>query len=110
MRNRYKEKRPKRLGAMQVNPTRHTEPSYLRLLIQYGFLKHAEQRTYLPEAWGIWTGLCEDPLVRDIGIKIAKAKHTFLPSVAAPYANLARILAAATEKQITELRARHAVS
>src|SRR5258707_13978837 len=98
---RYKERRPIRLGCMQVEKTRHEEPSYKRLLVKYGIVCAT-----MPDAWGKWTQVCTDPVVVKLSIQIEKAKKVSLPSVAAPFQNLAHVLAAMTQKQLAELRTR----
>jgi hypothetical protein len=97
---RYREKRP-RLGCMQVLPTRHTEPSYKRLLVKYGIVCATT-----PDAWGKWMQVCTDPTIVTLSMQIEKAKKVSLPSVAAPFQNLAHVLAAMNEKQLAELRSR----
>jgi hypothetical protein len=100
----YKEQKPERLGVMQLEKSRHEEPSYLRLLIQHGFL----QRNFidLQRAWEMWTGLCSDTDVIELSVKLEKTTKNFLPSIASPYSNLAHVLAAMSEKQIQALKQR----
>jgi len=93
---------------MQVERMRPEEPSYLRLLIQHGFLQR--NFTDLQRAWGIWHGLCSDVEVIEVSVNLERAKKNFLPSIASPYSNLAHVLAAMNVKQISELRARYAVA
>src|SRR5258708_1944370 len=97
----YREKRPRRLGCMQVERTRHEEPSYKRLLVKYGIISATTQ-----DSWGKWMQVCTDPVVIKLSIQIEKAKKVSLPSVAAPFQNLAHVLAAMTQKQLSELRSR----
>ena len=97
----YREKRPIRLGVMQVERTRHEQPSYQRLLVKYGIVCATVQ-----DAWGKWTQVCTDPVVVKLAMQIEKAKKVSLPSVAAPFQNLAHVLAAMNDKQISELRSR----
>jgi hypothetical protein len=101
LRQRYKEKRPKRLGCMQVERTRHEEPSYKRLLVKYGIISATTQ-----DAWGKWTQVCTDPAIVTLSLQLEKAKKVSFPSVAAPFQNLAHVLAAMNEKQLADLRSR----
>jgi hypothetical protein len=96
----YREKRPKRLGAMQVEPTRHTEPSYVRVLLAAGLI---ECKTTIENSWGLWLRVCSDPEVVRLSMKLEK---TFMPSVAAPYQHGARVLAAMSARQLTALKQR----
>jgi hypothetical protein len=98
---RYKEKRPIRLGCMQVERTRHEEPSYKRLLVRYGIIAATTR-----DAWGKWMQVCTDPAIVTLSMELEKAKKVSLPSVAAPFQNLAHVLAAMNEKQLSELRIR----
>src|SRR5438445_6792418 len=102
MRRQYKEKRPKRLGAMQVEPTRHTEPSYFRVLLASGLI---ESKTQIGNAWGIWQRVCADPEIIRLSMK-RDATQNFLPSVAAPYQHGTRVLTAMSEKQLDALAKR----
>jgi hypothetical protein len=86
---------------MQVERTRHDTPSYQRLLVKYGIVCATTQ-----DAWGKWMQVCTDPVVVKLSIQIEKAKKVFLPSVAAPFQNLAHVLAAMNDKQLSELRSR----
>jgi hypothetical protein len=106
MRNKrgYREKRPQRLGAMQVEPTRHTEPSYFRALLSAGLI---ESRTQIENAWGKWQRVCADSEVIRLSMKLEKV---FLPSVAAPFKNGAQVLAAMSERQLEALRRRVGVA
>jgi hypothetical protein len=97
----YREKRPIRLGCMQVLPTRHTEPSYKRLLLKYGIIGATTQ-----DAWGKWMQVCTDPTIVTLSMQLEKARKVSLPSVAAPFQNAAHVLAAMNEKQLAELRIR----
>jgi len=97
----YREKRPKRLGCMQVERTRHEEPSYKRLLVKYGIIGATMQ-----DSWGKWVQVCTDPTIVTLSMQLEKAKKVFLPSVAAPFQNVAHVLAAMNEKQLSELRIR----
>src|SRR5437899_1338381 len=96
----YIEKRPKRFGAMQVQPTRHTEPSYFRSLLTAGLI---ERNTDLQDAYGMWQRVCADGVVKRLSMKLDKV---FLPSVAAPYQHGAQVLAAMSEHQLDALRQR----
>jgi hypothetical protein len=98
---RYKERRPIRLGCMQVERTRHEEPSYKRLLVKYGIIG----ATTL-DAWGKWMQVCTDPAIVTLSMQLEKEKKVSLPSVAAPFQNLAHVLAAMNQKQLSELRSR----
>jgi hypothetical protein len=102
MRNkrRYKELRPIRLGAMQVERTRHTEPSYFRVLLAVGLI---ESKTQIENAWGKWQRVCADPEVIRLSMRLDKV---FLPSIAAPFQFGARVLAAMSEGQISALKKR----
>jgi hypothetical protein len=97
----YKEKRPKRLGAMQVERTRHTEPSYFRALFTAGLI---ERKTELQSAFGTWQRVCADPEIMRLSMK-CEAKIS-LPSVAAPYQHGAHVLAAMSEAQLAALKMR----
>jgi hypothetical protein len=96
----YKEKRPKRLGAMQVERTRHETPSYFRVLLAVGLI---EPKTRIENAWGTWRQVCADPIVKRLSMKL---KNVFLPSVAAPFKNGAQVLGAMSEQQISALKER----
>ncbi len=85
---------------MQVEPTRHTEPSYFRVLLAAGLI---ESKTSIENAWGRWQRVCADPVVIRLSMKLEKV---FLPSVAAPFKNGAQVLAAMSENQIAALRQR----
>jgi hypothetical protein len=100
----YKEKRPRRLGAMQIEPTRHTEPSYFRVLLAAGLI---HSKTQIENAWGKWLLVCADPEVIRLSMNLEKVS---LPSVAAPFQHGARVLAAMTAKQIDALKERVGVA
>jgi hypothetical protein len=101
MRNRrFREKRPIRLGAMQVERTRHTEPSYFRVLLAAGLI---QSKTQIDNAWGKWQLVCADPEVIRLSMKLEKVS---LPSVAAPFQHGAQVLAAMSEKQLDALKER----
>jgi hypothetical protein len=97
---RYKEKRPMRLGVMQVVPTRHEEPSYVRSLVAAGLIAEG---TNSDIAWGIWQSVCRDAVVIRLAIKLEKV---FIPSVAAPFQFGTRVLAAMSSTQIAALKKR----
>jgi hypothetical protein len=97
----YREKRPIRLGCMQAEKTRHTEPSYKRLLVKYGIISATTQ-----DAWGKWMQVCTDPVMVTLSLQLQKAKKVSFPSVAGPFQNAAHVLAAMNEKQLSELRIR----
>jgi hypothetical protein len=99
----YREKRPLRLGVMQVERTRHTEPSYFRVLLAAGLI---EQKTHIANAWGTWRQVCADPEVIRLSMALEKSKKVFLPSVAAPFANGTQVLAGMSERQISALKQR----
>lgn len=85
---------------MQVERTRHTEPSYFRVLLAADLLA---QKTSIENAWGLWQRVCADPEVIRLSMKLEKV---FLPSVAAPFSHGARVLAAMSAKQIAALKER----
>lgn len=106
----YKEKRPKRLGAMQVERTRHTEPSYFRVLFAAGLI---ERTTDIQNAWGLWQRICADEAVVMRSRELAaqdSGKPFHLTSISAPFQNGAQTLASMNEKQIAALRERHSVN
>ncbi len=87
---------------MQVERTRHTEPSYFRVLLTAGLI---ERNTDLQNAYGMWQRVCADPEVIRLSMKREETK-IFLSSVAAPYQHGARVLAAMSEQQLDALRQR----
>src|SRR5260370_29101817 len=89
-------------GAMRTERTRETQPSYARVLVRFGLL---DRKADLQAAWGLWQRVCADPEVIRLSMK-REAKKVFLPSVAAPYAHGARVLAAMTERQLSGLKQR----
>jgi hypothetical protein len=105
MRNRLREKRPKqlRIGAMQVEKTRHSEPSYARSLVAAGIIK---ADTSIDAAWGIWTAVCGDTEFIRMSIAVEKSKRVFLPSVASPFSNGVQVLKAMNQKQLDALKQR----
>ena len=103
MRNRrYKERRPIRLGCMQVERTRHEEPSYFRVLLASGLI---ESKTQIGNAWGLWQRVCADPEIIRLSMKRDATKN-FLPSVAAPYQHGTRVLTAMSKTQLDALKQR----
>jgi hypothetical protein len=100
----YKEKRPRRLGAMQVEPTRHETPSYFRVLLTAGLI---DRKTDIQNAWGKWQLVCADPEVIRLSMKLERVS---LPSVAAPFQHGARVLAAMNEQQMAALKRRVGVA
>ena len=101
-RRRHRAKRP--LGVMQSEPTRHGEPSYFRALVSVGLI---DSKTTFDHAWFVWTSVCLDPEVIRLGMKLAaKAEPKYLPSVAAPFGNLTRLLASMSKTQLSELKDR----
>lgn len=98
----YKEKRPKRLGPMQVERTRHTEPSYKRALVSAGILN----ANTTAESWDVWQIVCRDNVVIRLSMELERQKKVFFPSVAAPFQNGSQVLAAMTEQQLQALRER----
>jgi len=92
---------------MQVERTRHTEPSYFRVLLLAGLIR---QETALQDAWGMWQRVCTDPEVVRLSMKLEKAKNVPLPSVAAPFQNLGQTLASMSEKQTATLLQRMGIN
>ena len=105
-RTRYKEKRPIRLGVMQVHRTRHEEPSYKRALVSAGLI---DENT-AAESWDIWQAVCRDKVVIRLSMELEKQKKVFLPSVAAPFQNGVHVLAAMSERQLSALKQRLGVA
>jgi len=104
----YKDKRPKRLGAMQIEPTRHVEPSYFRVLVSAGLI---DRKTDIQNAWGIWQRVCADlEVIRLSMAKAAKKKPVYLVSIAAPFQNGAQVLAAMSIEQRSALKERLGIS
>ncbi len=99
----YKEKRPKRFGAMQVEPTRHTEPSYFRVLLAAGLI---DEKTSKDIAWSLWDSVCRDKTIIRKSQELQKSEKVFLPSVAAPFKSGAQVLAAMSESQLSALKRR----
>jgi len=89
-----------RLGCMQVERTRHKEPSYFRVLLAAGLIA---QESTIENAWGKWQMVCADPEVIRLSMKLEKV---FMPSVAAPFSHGAQVLAAMSAKQIAALKGR----
>ena len=85
---------------MQTEKTRHTEPSYFRVLLAAGLI---ESKTSIENAWGQWQLVCADPEVIRLSMKLEKVS---LPSVAAPFTNGTQVLAAMSAKQIAALKER----
>jgi hypothetical protein len=103
MKRRFEEKRPIRLGAMQER-TRYEEPSYKRALVTAGLL---ERTAGLMTAWSAWQGVCRDPEFIKLSMTLAAKKEpVHLVSVAEPFQNGARVLAAMSERQLEALRQR----
>jgi hypothetical protein len=88
---------------MQVQPTRHTAPSYLRSLVAAGIV---DAKTNVDAAWGIWTAVCGDVEFIRLSMALEKSKKVFLPSVAAPFTNGTQVLKAMNQKQIDALKQR----
>ena len=103
---KYKERRPIRLGCMQVEPTRHTEPSYKRALVSAGLV----DETNAGESWDIWQSFCRDKTVIRLSMELEKQKKVFLPSVAAPFQNGVQVLEAMSEKQLDALKQRMGIN
>jgi hypothetical protein len=99
----YREKRPQRLGVMQVERTRHTEPSYFRALVAAGLI---DESTDIQNAWGAWQRVCADPVVLRFSMELEKSNKVFMPSVASPFSNGTRVLQAMTGRQIEALKIR----
>ena len=87
---------------MQVERTRHQEPSYKRALVSAGLI----DETNAAESWGIWQSVCRDNVVIRLSLELERQKKVFLPSVAAPFHNGVQVLAAMTEQQLQALRER----
>jgi hypothetical protein len=87
---------------MQVERTRHTEPSYIRALLSAGLIDEST----IGRSWEIWQSVCRDKVVIRLSMELEKTKKVVLPSVAAPFQNLAHVLAVMNEKQLSELRSR----
>jgi hypothetical protein len=99
----YREKRPRTLGVMQVQPTRHTAPSYVRALVAAGL---TDANTQVDTAWGIWTAVCGDKVVIRMSMELERQSNVFLPSVASAFQNGTRVLQAMNSKQIDALKQR----
>src|SRR5882762_6283420 len=98
----YREKRPIRLGCMQVERTRHEEPSYKRALVSAGLV----DETNAGESWDIWQSFCRDKTVIRLSMELEKHKNVLLPSVAAPFQNGVQVLEAMSERQLDALKQR----
>jgi len=105
MRNRFRKKRPKqlRIGAMQAEKTRLTEPSYMRALVA---ARIVDAKASIDTAWGIWTIVCRDAEFVRASMALEKSKKVFLPSVASAFSNGTQVLKAMNQKQIDALKKR----
>lgn len=92
---------------MQLEPTRHVEPSYFRVLLSAGLI---ERKTDIQNAWGMWLRVCADVEVIRLSIKLEKAKNVSLPSVAAPFQNGTQVLSAMGIAQLSALKERLGIS
>jgi hypothetical protein len=102
VKRRYKEKRPIRLGAMQVQRTCYQEPSYKRALVSAGLMDENTKT----ESWDIWQAVCRDTVVIRLSMELERQRKIFLPSVAAPFQNGVQVLASMSEQQIAALKKR----
>jgi hypothetical protein len=102
---RYREKRPQqRLGCMQIEKTRHSEPAYKRTMVTLGLVQPTAD---LMTAWGRWQSICADPEVRKLCMAhAAKKEPVYLVSVTAPFHNGVCVLHAMNQKQLDALRER----
>jgi hypothetical protein len=101
---RYKERRPIRLGCMQVTPTRYTEPSYFRALLSVGLI---DPKTSGEDSWGLWQLVCSDKIVIKLSMELQKKQHNVvLPSVASPFKVGTQVLASMSQRQINALKKR----
>jgi hypothetical protein len=103
MRNR----KAKPIGPMcTTRPRRENSqlPAFKALMIRHGFLdKHSSPS----DAFGLWVGVCEDPVVRERSQKReARQRPRYLPSVAAGYAHSSRVIDAMKPKEIQQLKER----
>jgi len=85
---------------MQMEKTRHSEPSYFRVLLAAGLI---ESKTRIEEAWGLWQRVCADAAVIRLSMRLEKV---FVPSVAAPFQHGAQVLASLNPKELASLRQR----
>ena len=99
----YREKRPIRLGVMQVERTRHDTPSYFRALVAAGLI---DPNTPIQDAYARWDSLCRDKVVIRLSMALEKSNKVFLPSVASTFSNGTRVLQAMTGRQIEALKIR----
>src|SRR6266478_2766770 len=105
-----REKRPlsnearRPFGAMQERRDRNNDlPSYAQILFQHGFIdRHDTQGN----SWSLYQRVCEDAEVRRLSQKIEKSKHPALVSHMAGYSHHARVLAAMSSQQLSELKKR----
>lgn len=103
-RRKYKERRPQRLGCMEVERVRHTEPAYKRTLTALGLLQPTAD---LMTAWGRWQSVCQDSEVRKLCMAhAAKKEPVFLVSVTEPFRNGVCVLQGMSERQISALKIR----
>jgi len=100
--------RSARLGPMQTARKREIEPSYVRLLHRFRFIDR-KNTLNLMTAFDVWQRVCVDPEVMRLSMTLASKRSPY-PSIAAPYQNGAKVLAAMSEKQILALKERIGVS
>jgi hypothetical protein len=94
------------LGVMQSARKREEEPSYIRLLHRFRLIDR-EQYTGLQRAFSVWQDVCRDAEVIRLSMALAaKGKPLYLASVTEPFKNGARVLAAMSDKQLSELKGR----
>ncbi len=94
-----------RLGVMQSARKREEEPSYIRLLHRFRLIDPTNRR--LHTAYEVWQRVCRDTEVIRLSMALAaKGKPIYLASVTEPFKNGARVLAAMSEKQLSELKDR----
>jgi hypothetical protein len=103
-RRRNREKRPITLGRMQVERTRHSEPSFYRALLAVGLI---DAKACADHAWFVWQCVCFDPEVIRRSMRLEKSKQIHLPSVTAPFQNGTLILQAMTGQQISAFERTH---
>jgi len=94
------------LGVMQSARKREEEPSYIRLLHRFRLIDRTN-RMGLEAAYSVWQRVCRDAEVIRLSMALAaKGKPMYLASVTEPFKNGARVLAAMSEKQLSELKDR----
>jgi hypothetical protein len=93
---------PRRLGAMQIEKTRHTEKSFVRALLAAGLI---DETTTNDLAWSVWQGVCRDSVVIRLSMEL-ESKKCSLPSVAAAFSVGTQVLKQMSAKQIAALKER----